>query len=90
MDSNLTDEERESVVAERFGGTENRTTVDGGSALRIGHPVIGRMARGEGTLGRLSQDETLYTSLTNAIVSLDSLLVDVKANPGRYVKIEIF
>jgi phospholipid/cholesterol/gamma-HCH transport system substrate-binding protein len=52
--------------------------------------VLGRMARGEGTLGRLSTDERLYESMTAAAVSLDSLLVDLKANPKRYVTIEIF
>jgi phospholipid/cholesterol/gamma-HCH transport system substrate-binding protein len=48
------------------------------------------MARGEGTLGKLSSDDRLYESLTAAATSLDSLLVDLKANPGRYVTIEIF
>lgn len=52
--------------------------------------VLGRMARGEGTLGLLSRDESLYRSLTSAASSLDSLMIDIKANPGRYLKIEIF
>ncbi len=52
--------------------------------------VIGRMAAGEGTLGRLSQDGQLYESLNAAAISLDSLLTDVRANPKRYLTIEIF
>ena len=48
------------------------------------------MARGEGTLGLLSRDEALYTTLVSAAANLDALLIDVKANPGRYVKVEIF
>ncbi len=52
--------------------------------------VLGRMARGEGTLGRLSQDEALWDNTNMALVSLNDLLVDIKENPGRYVKIEIF
>jgi phospholipid/cholesterol/gamma-HCH transport system substrate-binding protein len=52
--------------------------------------VIGRMARGEGTLGRLSQDPSLYQNLDSAVVSLNALLVDVRENPKRYVTIEIF
>ncbi|MEQ9568951.1 MAG: hypothetical protein RLN75_02070, partial [Longimicrobiales bacterium] len=52
--------------------------------------VLGRMARGEGTLGRLSRDEALWDNTNTALVSLNDLLVDIKENPGRYVKIEIF
>ena len=52
--------------------------------------VIGRMARGEGTLGRLSQDESLYDNFNRTLLSLDSLLVDLKANPKRYLTVEIF
>jgi phospholipid/cholesterol/gamma-HCH transport system substrate-binding protein len=52
--------------------------------------VLGRMARGEGTLGRLSTDASLYDGLSAAVASLDLLLIDVRENPDRYVKIEIF
>lgn len=52
--------------------------------------VLGRMARGEGTLGRLSRDEALWDNTNTALVSLNDLLVDIRENPGRYVKIEIF
>lgn len=52
--------------------------------------VMGRMARGEGTLGRLSQDEALWDNTNTALASLNELLVDIRENPGRYVKIEIF
>ena len=52
--------------------------------------VLGRMARGEGTLGLLSQDEALYRNVTAAAASLDALLIDIKANPGRFLKVEIF
>lgn len=52
--------------------------------------VLGRMERGEGTLGRLSRDEALYSNMAAAASSLDSLLVDIRLNPKRYVTIEIF
>ncbi|UCC24998.1 MAG: MCE family protein [Gemmatimonadales bacterium] len=52
--------------------------------------VIGRMARGEGTLGRLSQDESLYQNMDQAVLSLNELLVDLRENPGRYLTVEIF
>ena len=52
--------------------------------------IVARMESGEGTLGRLSTDDSLYESLDAAAVSLRELLDDVKANPGRYLKIEVF
>jgi len=52
--------------------------------------IVARMERGEGTLGRLSTDETLYETLDAAAQSLRELLDDVKANPGRYLKLELF
>jgi len=52
--------------------------------------ILQRMEAGEGTLGRLSTDSTLYESLTEAVESIRALAVDLKENPGRYVKIEIF
>ncbi|MBT8337776.1 MAG: MCE family protein [Gemmatimonadetes bacterium] len=52
--------------------------------------VLGRMARGEGTLGRLSQDESLFVNTNTALENLNALLVDLRENPGRYLTIEIF
>ncbi len=52
--------------------------------------ILARMEAGEGTLGQLSTDATLYDSLTEAIQSFHALAEDIKAHPGRYVKVEIF
>ncbi len=52
--------------------------------------VTKRMADGEGTMGKLSEDEELYNNLNRAIQDLDSLLVDLKENPKRYVRLSLF
>lgn len=52
--------------------------------------ILDRMERGEGTLGRLSTDETLYVSLNDAALALNSLLADLQANPNKYINISIF
>lgn len=52
--------------------------------------ILGRIERGEGTLGRLSASDELHTSLVAAVDSLRELLEDILENPGRYVTIEIF
>lgn len=52
--------------------------------------ILGRIERGEGTLGKLLNDDALYDSLDGAAQSLRELLDDIRENPGRYVTIEIF
>lgn len=43
----------------------------------------------DSTLGKLMNDPALYNSLNNAVGSLDSLLIDVKKNPKRYISIKL-
>lgn len=43
-----------------------------------------------GTLGKLMHDPTLYDNLNNTIRSADSLLIDLKAHPKRYVHFSLF
>ena len=44
----------------------------------------------ESTLGLLLNDKSLYNRLDGAAGSLDSLLIDVKKNPKRYISIKLF
>lgn len=41
------------------------------------------------TLGALTHDRQLYNNLNSAAASLDSLLIDVKRNPKRYISIKL-
>lgn len=43
----------------------------------------------ESTIGALTRDRALYDNLNNAAASLDSLLIDVKKNPKRYISIKL-
>lgn len=59
--------------------------------------VLGRMDRGEGTLGKLSKDDELYKrmnktmeSVDNLSVELQGLIADLKKNPKKYVKLSLF
>jgi phospholipid/cholesterol/gamma-HCH transport system substrate-binding protein len=44
----------------------------------------------ESTMGALMRDRQLLDRLERTIMSLDELVTDMKANPGRYLKIEVF
>ena len=42
------------------------------------------------SLGLLMRDPTLYKNINTTIASLDSIFVDVKRNPKRYINIKVF
>ncbi len=52
--------------------------------------ILDRMEAGEGTLGRLSVDESLYVNMNTAAETLTALLADLQANPSKYINISIF
>lgn len=42
------------------------------------------------SLGMLMHDPALYNNLNSTVLSMDSLLLDIKANPKRYINIKVF
>jgi phospholipid/cholesterol/gamma-HCH transport system substrate-binding protein len=59
--------------------------------------ILARMDRGEGTLGKLSTDDTLYknaseatANLNKATQELNKLLADFQANPRKYINLKVF
>jgi len=42
------------------------------------------------SLGKIMNDRELYDNANHAIASLDSLLVDIKAHPKRYINVKVF
>jgi phospholipid/cholesterol/gamma-HCH transport system substrate-binding protein len=80
-------------LAERLDGT--LATLDRSS--RSVESILARMDRGEGTLGRLSTDDTLYrnaseatANLNKATKELNELLVDFRAHPRKYINLKVF
>lgn len=59
--------------------------------------ILGRIERGEGTLGRLAQDEDLYDHASAAAASVQKaadefarVATDIRENPKRYVQVSVF
>lgn len=52
--------------------------------------VVTTIRSDKGTIGRLLNDPGLYTHIDSTIVAVDSLVVDLKANPKRYVHFSLF
>ncbi|MBX6362873.1 MAG: MCE family protein [Gemmatimonadetes bacterium] len=68
-------------------GTAARALAASTSSLQV---VLGRMERGEGTLGKLSRDEALYANLNMAVENMNRLAQDIRENPGRYINLKVF
>ena len=60
-----------------------------GTAQQL-NAVLAKADRGDGTLGKLLNDPGLYYDLRRLSTRLDSLTLDFKRNPRRYINLEIF
>lgn len=52
--------------------------------------LMQRVDSGQGTLGRLTRDDELYTNLNSAITSLNQLTTDIRENPRKYINVSVF
>jgi len=59
-------------------------------ALSQASDIFNKINNGEGSLGMLINNDSLYNNLNSASENLDKLFLDIKENPGRYVTISVF
>ncbi len=59
-------------------------------ALTEAADIFNKINSGEGSLGMLVNNDSLYNNLNNASSNLDKLFLDIKEHPGRYVTITVF
>jgi phospholipid/cholesterol/gamma-HCH transport system substrate-binding protein len=52
--------------------------------------VAAKVDRGQGSLGRMVNDDKLYTDLAASVKSLRALIDDVRANPQKYFRFSVF
>ena len=67
-----------------------QTITEANKAVADLQVIINKVNSGNGTLGQLINDERMYNNLNNAAANLDKLIVDLKANPKRYVSFSVF
>jgi phospholipid/cholesterol/gamma-HCH transport system substrate-binding protein len=60
------------------------------SSLEKAAVLMDNMNKGQGSAGQFMTNDTLYTNLTNSLESLNAFLVDLKANPKRYLQFSVF
>lgn len=52
--------------------------------------LVTRIQQGNGTLGMLATDSTLYRETTATVIQFRELLTDIQAHPKKYLKISVF
>jgi len=67
-----------------------RTINNADKALADFSIVMEKINKGEGTVGQLINNDSLYVNLEKSAKSLNALLVDMEKNPNRYVHFSIF
>jgi phospholipid/cholesterol/gamma-HCH transport system substrate-binding protein len=68
----------------------NETSATLNGAVTTLQSILDRLDRGEGTLGKLATDDSLYTNLNRALESVQQLATDLREHPERYLKLAIF
>jgi phospholipid/cholesterol/gamma-HCH transport system substrate-binding protein len=80
-----------SNLSDTLAKSQLRSAVANASAtMKELNELMSRINRGEGTLGKLAKNDSLYNNLNSSAASLDRLLKDLESNPKRYVHFSIF
>lgn len=58
--------------------------------LQAADSLMTRIQAGNGTLGMLASDSTLYQETTKTVIQFRELLSDIQAHPKKYLKISVF
>jgi phospholipid/cholesterol/gamma-HCH transport system substrate-binding protein len=58
--------------------------------LQAADSLMMKLQAGNGTLGMLASDSTLYRETTKTVIQFRELLTDIQAHPRKYLKISVF
>jgi len=79
------------TVTDKFAAANFKQTLDNANnAIADLQGVISGIKDGKGSLGLLLNDDKMYNNLNSASKNLDELMIDLKANPKRYVHFSVF
>jgi phospholipid/cholesterol/gamma-HCH transport system substrate-binding protein len=74
----------------RAGGNAEKTAENLAAASADLREITAKLRAGEGTAGRLLNDDELIRRLESTVAEMDSLMEDIRKNPNRYVKFSLF
>jgi len=76
-------------IAER-GEKMGKAIDDLASASKSLDEILTRLERGEGSLGKFIEDDTVYVNLKEVSEELKLLIEDIRENPERYINLKVF
>ena len=80
-----------STLSDSLAKANLKTAVENaGQAVKQLNVLLSHINEGQGTLGKLAKNDSLYNNLNRSAEDLDKLLSDLRLNPGRYVHISVF
>jgi len=80
-----------SEVSSNLAESDLKQTINGlQSTISNFDQLLKNIEKGEGSIGKLMQDEGLYNNLEGALSQMEALLEDMKLNPKRYVHFSLF
>ena len=68
----------------------DQTVTQLNSNLKNLQSILSKVNNGEGSMGALINDKQLYDNLAASTANLNKLMIDLKANPKRYVSFSVF
>lgn len=78
-------------VTDNVAALNFKSTIDNANkAVADLQVMVSELKAGKGSLGKLLNDDAMYNNLTSASKNLDALMIDLKANPKRYVHFSVF
>lgn len=79
------------MITENFKSLDLKPTLDSVNAtISNVNGIMRQMTDPDGTIGALMSDRGLYDSMNRTVNDMDSLMIDLKANPKRYVHFSVF
>jgi phospholipid/cholesterol/gamma-HCH transport system substrate-binding protein len=60
------------------------------STVQAADSLMTKLQAGNGTIGMLASDSTLYHETTRTVIQFRQLITDIQANPKKYLKISVF
>ncbi|MBL7931153.1 MAG: MCE family protein [Bacteroidia bacterium] len=80
-----------SSLSDSLAKSQLKTAVASADAtLKELNSLMLKINQGQGTLGKLAKNDSLYNNLNKSAEDLDKLLKDLKENPKRYVHFSLF
>jgi phospholipid/cholesterol/gamma-HCH transport system substrate-binding protein len=79
------------AISDSLSKSRLKSAIDNADAtLTETRKLLTSVNQGQGSLGKLVKNDSLYYGMQHAASNLDSLLIDLKAHPKRYVHFSIF